>query len=124
MMTNVSRRSPKLVADERSSTDTEGRAPWVRANMVRDRPDETVPVASDSDDGRATARRRASGWLGRYVGLVIAGIAVGAALLLWFAVSAGAPAVDQSPRSRSGFGGWGGLSYTPPPAPPNARRAR
>jgi cellulose synthase/poly-beta-1,6-N-acetylglucosamine synthase-like glycosyltransferase len=58
------------------------------------------------DDVRATRRRRASGWLGRFIGLVIAGIAVGGALLLWFAVSVRTPSVDRSPTSTALFGGW------------------
>lgn len=58
----------------------------------------------DHDDLRASRRRHASGWLGRYIGLLIAGIAVGGALLLWFAVSARSPSVDQFPRSRVVFG--------------------
>lgn len=70
----------------------------------------TKSVASERrtnhDDPRATERRHASGWLGRYVGLVIAGIALGAALLLWFAVSAGSPSIDQSAKSSSVFGVW------------------
>ena len=68
------------------------------------------------DATRATKRRHASGWLGRYVGLVIAGIAVGAALLLWFAVSARSSSVDQSPRSSSVFGVWHVFYDTQAPA--------
>jgi len=62
--------------------------------------------AASHNDVRATRRRHGSGWLGRYVGLVIAGIAVSAALLLWFAVSASSPAVNQSLRSKGMFDGW------------------
>src|SRR4051812_7289868 len=51
-------------------------------------------------------RRTSSSWLGRYIGLVIAGIAVGGALLLWFTVSARSSSVTQSPKSRALFGGW------------------
>ncbi|HYL50656.1 MAG TPA: glycosyltransferase family 2 protein [Acidimicrobiia bacterium] len=58
------------------------------------------------DDVRATKRRYASGWLGRYIGLLIAGIAVGGALLLWFAVSARSPSVTQSAKSTAVFGAW------------------
>jgi cellulose synthase/poly-beta-1,6-N-acetylglucosamine synthase-like glycosyltransferase len=68
------------------------------------------------DDTRATTRRHASGWLGRYVGLVIVGIAVGAALVLWFAVSASSPSVAQSPKSSSVFGMWNVLYDTQAPA--------
>ena len=55
---------------------------------------------------RATRRREASGWLGRYIGLVIAAIAISGALVLWFAVSATSLSVKQSPKSRALFGGW------------------
>jgi len=63
------------------------------------------PGARD-DDARATSRRQASGWLGRYVGLVIAGISIGGALLLWFVVSARSQSLEQSPRSGALFGFW------------------
>jgi len=62
--------------------------------------------AAGHNDVRATRRRHASGWLGRYVGLVIAGLAVSAALLLWFAVSASSPSVNQPLRSGALFDGW------------------
>lgn len=68
------------------------------------------------DDARATARRQASGWLGRFVGLLIAGIAVGGALLLWFLVSAGSPSVRQSAQSKSLFGVWDVFYDTQMPA--------
>ncbi len=55
---------------------------------------------------RAAERRRTSGWLGRFVGLVIAGMSVGAALLLWAVVSAGAPTVTQAPRTGNLLGVW------------------
>lgn len=58
------------------------------------------------DDLRATARRHSSGWLGRYIGLLIAGIALGGALVLWFLVAARSPTVDQSPESGTVFGVW------------------
>jgi len=65
---------------------------------------ETPGDTLTDDDVRATRRRRASGWLGRYVGLVIAAIAIGGALLLWSAVSARNPSVTQSAKSQSLFG--------------------
>ena len=88
---------------------------WARAE--RSAPSEAVPddagatppltgSAPDADEGRATARRRASGWLGRYVGLIILGIAVGAALVLWFAASARSSTIQQSTKSSSVFGVW------------------
>ena len=58
------------------------------------------------DEVRATRRRRSSGWLGRCIGLVIAGIVVGGALLLWFAVSAGSPSVGHSEKAGALFGMW------------------
>jgi cellulose synthase/poly-beta-1,6-N-acetylglucosamine synthase-like glycosyltransferase len=68
------------------------------------------------DDALATSRRHASGWLGRYVGLVIAGISIGGALLLWFVVSSRSPSVEQSPRSGALFGFWNVLYDTQAPA--------
>jgi cellulose synthase/poly-beta-1,6-N-acetylglucosamine synthase-like glycosyltransferase len=65
-----------------------------------------APTAEVHNDVQATRRRNASGWLGRYIGLVIAGIAVSVALVLWFAVSASSPSVNQSTKSRALFGGW------------------
>ncbi len=68
------------------------------------------------DDVRATERRNASGWLGRYVGLVIAAMAVSGALLLWFVVSSRSPRVDQSAKSRSLLGVWHVFYDTQAPA--------
>ena len=68
------------------------------------------------DDVRATARRHSSGWLGRWIGLLIAGIAVGGALLLWFVVAASSPSVNQSPKSGAVFGFWHVLYDTQVPA--------
>lgn len=59
----------------------------------------------DSEVG-ATAHAGTPRWLGRYVGLVIAGIAIGGAMLLWAVVSAGAPTVTQAPRTGSVLGVW------------------
>ena len=60
-----------------------------------------------SGDGLSTPdRRRASGWLGRFVGLLIASISIGAALVLWSVVSARAPSVGRTPRSGTLFGLW------------------
>lgn len=63
-------------------------------------------TAATRDDVRATRRRHDSGWLGRYVGLVIGGIVIGGALLLWSAVSAGSPTVGRDPVSHALFGMW------------------
>jgi cellulose synthase/poly-beta-1,6-N-acetylglucosamine synthase-like glycosyltransferase len=73
-------------------------------------PEHPVTSGAPGDEARAAKRRHSSGWLGRYVGLVILGTSVGAALLLWFLVSARSPTVDQSPRSGSIFG-LGSFSY-------------
>ncbi len=77
-----------------------------------------VPVPASDDDVRATTRRNASGWLGRYVGLVIAGMAICGALLLWFVVSARSPSVTPSAKSRSLLGFWHVLYDTQAPALP------
>ncbi len=57
-------------------------------------------------------RRHASRWLGRYVGLVIAFVTVGGALLLWAVASTYAPSVDQAPESMALFGVWH-VAYDP-----------
>jgi cellulose synthase/poly-beta-1,6-N-acetylglucosamine synthase-like glycosyltransferase len=68
------------------------------------------------DDVRPTTRRRASGWLGRYVGLVIAGICLGGALVLWSVVSARSPSVERPPQSGALFGLWHVIYDTEMPA--------
>jgi biofilm PGA synthesis N-glycosyltransferase PgaC len=78
--------------------------------------DEPRSTPSPEDEVRATSRRRTSGWLGRYIGLLIAGIVTGGALVLWFAVSARASSVDQSPKSGALLGGWRVLYDTQAPA--------
>lgn len=70
--------------------------------VTPDAPAPGLPIGDD--DARATARRNASGWLGRFVGLLIAGLAVGAAALLWAVVSTSAPQREETPRSGSLFG--------------------
>lgn len=69
---------------------------------------ETNPsLADDYGHRQATRRRRASGWLGRYVGLVIAGIAVSGGLALWIVVSTSSPtAVDRPTNTETLFGWW------------------
>ena len=105
----VKRNASRFAAPERSSTVLDESD---RSSAGTSDGDATIgqecPASSGirHDDVRATRRRHASGWLGRYIGLVIAGIAVGGALLLWFAVSARSPSVDQSPKSRALFGVW------------------
>jgi len=93
----VSRTAGSLAAPEPSTTESDD------ASVARASP---AGPGAGHDDVRATRRRHASGWLGRYIGLVIAGISVGGALLLWFAVWARSPSVTQSPKSRALFGGW------------------
>ncbi len=116
----VSRRSTRFV-DERRSTDPEALGRSAPVVTGRDRSGDDAPAAasgqgSDLDLTRATMRRHASGWLGRFVGLVIAGIVVGAALLLWFAVSARSASIDQSTKTSSVFGAWHVLYDTRAPA--------
>jgi cellulose synthase/poly-beta-1,6-N-acetylglucosamine synthase-like glycosyltransferase len=53
-----------------------------------------------------TPRGSGGGSLGRYVGLTIGGIAIGAALLLWLVVSTRSPTVSRSARSGDVFGMW------------------
>lgn len=53
-----------------------------------------------------TERRRDRAGLGRFIGLVIAGIVMGGALLLWSAVSFAAPAVARDQASRVLVGSW------------------
>ena len=55
---------------------------------------------------RSIERGHAGRWLGRYVGLVIASVAVGGALLLWAVVSAYAPFADRAAQSVALFGMW------------------
>jgi cellulose synthase/poly-beta-1,6-N-acetylglucosamine synthase-like glycosyltransferase len=62
--------------------------------------------SANADDLRATRRRQSSGWLGRYIGLVIAGIAISAALVLWFVASTRAPTGYQPVRSKELLWGW------------------
>src|SRR5882672_9252780 len=98
----VNRSAGRLTAPEPGMTDdtapiTAGRS----ASDATGAHEEPTRSGMGRDGARATKRRHASGWLGRYVGLVIAGIAVGGALLLWFAVSARSPSVDASPKSRA-----------------------
>ena len=70
------------------------------------RPTASQPDLAGSDDVRAEARRDTSGWLGRYIGVVIAGISISGALILWIAISRGSPTVTQAPRSGTLFGRW------------------
>ncbi len=108
-MKAVNRSAARLAPPEPGTTDSDDTDPSPAGNSARDATvgHERPPSSGTGhDDVRATKRRHASGWLGRYVGLAIAGIAVGAALLLWFAVSARSSVVDQSPKSRSVFGEW------------------
>jgi len=95
-----------LAAREPGTTDSDlstAGNPARKATIVREGP---AGSGAGHDDVRASRRRHASGWLGRYIGLVIAAIAGGGALLLWFAVSPGSPSVHQSPKSTALFGGW------------------
>jgi cellulose synthase/poly-beta-1,6-N-acetylglucosamine synthase-like glycosyltransferase len=61
-------------------------------------------TAEQAEAARASARRRSSGWLGRWVGVLITGFAVLAALILWLAVSSRHPQVDDTRQSGELFG--------------------
>ena len=65
---------------------------------------------------RPARRRPTRGWLGRSVGLVIAGIVVGGALLLWSVASGTSPAVGHNPQTRALFGTWHVVYDTQAPA--------
>jgi cellulose synthase/poly-beta-1,6-N-acetylglucosamine synthase-like glycosyltransferase len=97
----VNRSAERIAAPETGSVGTD---------------DSVASRAADHVDARATSRRHASGWLGRYVGLVIVGIAMGGALLLWFVVSARSPAVEPAPKSGALFGFWHVFYDTQAPA--------
>ncbi len=98
----------RLGAPEPDTIGFDGTKPFPVGNPTCDTTtgrEEPAGSGAVHDTVRATKRRYASGWLGRYVGLLIAGIAVGGALLLWFAVSARSPSVSQSAKSTALFGG-------------------
>ena len=61
------------------------------------------PEAIAVDAGPAPVRREA-GRLGRFVGVLIATISIGAALVLWAIVSARTPELDRAPRVASFLG--------------------
>ena len=105
----VSRSAARLGAPEPDTAGFDDTEPFHAGNPTRDTTagqDGPAGSGAGHDDVRATRRRYASGWLGRYIGLLIAGIAVGGALLLWFAVSARSPSVTQSAKSTAVFGAW------------------
>ncbi|UDY36726.1 glycosyltransferase family 2 protein [Dermatobacter hominis] len=54
----------------------------------------------------ATAEVRRAGRLARYVGVLIATICIGAALVLWLLASARVSDVEEAPRTASFFGRW------------------
>lgn len=60
----------------------------------------------------AAVTGRNTGRLGRFVGVIIATICVGAALVLWLIASARTPDLDQTPRTGSFLGIWE-FSYDP-----------
>jgi cellulose synthase/poly-beta-1,6-N-acetylglucosamine synthase-like glycosyltransferase len=69
----------------------------------------TAPERSDDAErtiATAPDRRTSSSWLGRFVGLVIATISIGGAIVLWSIASARAPSVERAPRTGSLFGLW------------------
>jgi Glycosyl transferase family 2 len=105
----VSRSAARLGAREPDTTGFDDTDPLPAGNPTRATTaghEGAAGPGAGHDLVRATGRRYASGWLGRYIGLLIAGIAIGGALLLWFAVSARSPSVTQSARSTAVFGVW------------------
>ncbi len=70
------------------------------------------PEAIAVDGGPAPVARREAGRLGRFVGVLIASISIGAALVLWAIVSARTPELDRAPRVASFLGRWE-FSYDP-----------
>lgn len=76
---------------------------------VRSQVPDTVRTDDSDDTGDqdpVAAPSSVPGRLGRYVGLVIGGLSIGAALLLWAIVSAGVPTVSQAPRTGTILGVW------------------
>jgi cellulose synthase/poly-beta-1,6-N-acetylglucosamine synthase-like glycosyltransferase len=65
-----------------------------------------VGSAADAEELRAPRYRHGSSWLGRYIGLVIAGITIGGALVLWFVASARSPSGTQPMTSKELLWGW------------------
>jgi len=105
----VSRSAGRLRAPERDTAGFDDTDASPAGNPTRGTtagPDGRAATGASHDDVRATRRRYASGWLGRYIGLLIAAIAVGGALVLWFVASARSPSVNQSSKSTAVFGTW------------------
>ena len=99
----------RLVEPEPDTIDSDDAELSTAGNPARDATggrEGPAGSGADYDDVRAIRHRQAGVWLGRYVGLVIAGIAVGGALLLWFAVSDRSRSVHHSPKSMAVFDGW------------------
>jgi cellulose synthase/poly-beta-1,6-N-acetylglucosamine synthase-like glycosyltransferase len=108
---------PELTAADTTAFDDTYPSPARSTTRGTDAGRDALPGSrAGHEDMRATRRRYASGWLGRYVGLVIAGLAVGGALLLWFAVSARSPSVNQSSKATAVFGVWNVFYDTQTPA--------
>jgi hypothetical protein len=98
-----------LAVPEPDTTDPDDADPSAARHPARDASvgrEGSAGSGADHDDVLATRGCHASARPGRYVGLVIAGIAVGGALLLWFAVSARYHSVIQSPESTVLFDRW------------------
>lgn len=90
------------VGEEPADTD------WVitRAGKFAAHDRATAGAATDIEDLRPAERRGASGWLGRYIGVVIVGIAISGALVLWLVAAARSPSEKLSLKSTALFGGW------------------
>jgi cellulose synthase/poly-beta-1,6-N-acetylglucosamine synthase-like glycosyltransferase len=94
---------------EPDTTDSDDADPSAARNPARDASvgrEGSAGSGAGHDDVQATRPCHASAPPGRYVGLVIAVIAVGGALLLWFAVSARYHSVTQSQKSTVLFDRW------------------
>ncbi len=98
-----------LAVPELDATDSDGADPSAVGHPARDASvgrEGSAGSGADHDDVQATRGCHTSARPGRYVGLIIASIAVAGALLLWFAVSARYHSVIPSPKSTVLFDRW------------------
>jgi hypothetical protein len=108
-----------LTAPEHDTIRSDDTDPSTADNPTGDtRSEREAPGGSGTshEDVRATARRHSSGWLGRWIGVLIAGLSASGAILLWLAVSARSQSVHRAPKSRAVFGFWHVLYDTRAPA--------
>lgn len=64
------------------------------------------PPPEQAEAVRATERRAAAGWLGRFVGLVVAAVSIAAAVDLWFIAAAYSPSGNLPLKTWPALGGW------------------